>query len=78
MKKAENIKIHQIIKFLGQVTVALLVNMLRLRHSAVDYSSFGFLPKVALLLNMTAAFRLLVVDQWWWWWQLGPRSLGMA
>jgi hypothetical protein len=52
--------------------------MLRLRHSVVDCTSFGFLPKVALLLSMTAPFRLLIVDQWWWWWQLGPRSSGMA
>jgi hypothetical protein len=51
--------------------------MLRLRHSVVDCTSFGFLLKVALLLSITAPFRLLVVDQWWWW-QLGPRSSGMA
>ena len=52
--------------------------MLGLRHIVVDYASFGFLPKVALLLSMIAPFWLLIVDQWWWWWQLGPGSWGMA
>jgi hypothetical protein len=78
MKKAENVKIHEIITFLIQATIALSVNMFRLTHSVVDCTRFGFLLKVALLLSMTAPFRLLVVDQWWWWWQLGPRSSGMA
>jgi hypothetical protein len=58
---------HQIIKFVSQTIAAPSVNMLRLRHSAVDCAGFGFLPKIALLLSMIAPFWLLVVDQWWWW-----------
>jgi hypothetical protein len=58
------------------------VDMPRLGHSAIDCASFGLLPKVTLLLNLTMPFWLLIVTQgrrqWWWWWQLSPGSLGMT
>ena len=37
----------------------LLVNMLRFWHSVVDYTSFGFLPIITLLLRVWVPFWLL-------------------
>jgi hypothetical protein len=53
--------------------------MLRLWYSAVDYTSFGLLPEVALLLGVLVPFWLLASGmsrwQWWWQWELRPGSL---
>jgi hypothetical protein len=58
------------------------VDMPRLGHSVVDCTSFGLLPKVMLLLNLSMPFWLLIVTrgrhQWWWWWQLSLGSLRMT
>jgi hypothetical protein len=37
----------------------LLVDMLRLWHSAVDCASFGLLPEVSLLMGLLTPFWLL-------------------
>jgi hypothetical protein len=62
-KMAEKTKIHQGRIFFNQITVAPLINVLRLRHNAIDCASFGFFPKVALLLSVVVPFWLLTVDQ---------------
>jgi hypothetical protein len=55
------------------------VDMPRLGHNVVDYTSFGLLLKVPLLLNLTMPFWLLIMirgrRQRRWWWQLSPGSL---
>jgi hypothetical protein len=43
--------------------MAPLIDVLRLRHSTIDYASFGLLPKVALLLSVVMPFWLLIVNQ---------------
>jgi hypothetical protein len=40
-----------------------LVNVLGLGHSAIDCVSFGFLPKISLLLSVLMSFWLLAPDQ---------------
>jgi hypothetical protein len=53
--------------------------MLRLWYSGVYCTSFGLLPKVALLLGMLVPFWLLASGmsrwQWWWQWELRPGRL---
>jgi hypothetical protein len=61
-KMAEKINIHQGRIFFNRIIVAPLIDVLRLRHSAVDYASFGLLPKVALLLSVVVPFWLLTAD----------------
>ena len=39
------------------------VNVSRFWYSVVDYSSFGLFVCVALLLNLTALFWLLIVNE---------------
>ena len=56
-------KIHQIRIFFNRIVMAHLVDVLRLRHSAVDCASFGLLLKVALLLSVVMPFWLLTVNQ---------------
>jgi hypothetical protein len=55
------------------------IYVLRFWYSTVDCTSFGLLPKVALLLGVLAPFWLLALGmsrwQWWWQWKLGPGSL---
>jgi hypothetical protein len=51
----------------------LLVNVLRLWHSAIDCASFGLFSEVSL-----APFWLLSSLCWWWRWRLLPRCLGLA
>jgi hypothetical protein len=58
---AEKIKIHQSRIFFNRITMAPLINVLRLRHSVVDCASLGFLSKVALLLSVVMPFSLLTV-----------------
>ena len=62
-KMAEKTKIHQGRIFFNRITVAPLIDVLRLRHSVVDCASFGLLPKVALLLSMVMLFWLLTANQ---------------
>jgi hypothetical protein len=62
-KMAEKTKTHQGRIFFNQITMAPLIDVLRLRHSAVDCASFRLLPKVALLLSMVVPFWLLTADQ---------------
>jgi hypothetical protein len=62
-KMAEKAKIHQGRIFFNRITVAPLIDVLRLRHSVVDYVSFGLHPKIALLLSMVVPFWLLTADQ---------------
>jgi hypothetical protein len=57
----ERTKIHQGRIIFNRITVAPLINVLRLRHSAADCASFGLLPKVALLLSVVMPFWLLTV-----------------
>ena len=61
-KMAEKTKIHLGRIFFNRITVAPLIDVLRLRHSAVDCASFGLLLKVALLLSMVVPFWLLTVN----------------
>jgi hypothetical protein len=61
-KMAEKTKIHQGRIFFNRITVAPLIDVLRLRHSVVDYASFGFLPKVALLLSMEMPLWLFIAN----------------
>jgi hypothetical protein len=44
--------------------------MLQFWHSAIDYTSFGLLSEVALLLGVLVPFWLLAsgVSRWQWWW----------
>jgi hypothetical protein len=56
-------KIHQIRIFINRIAVAPLVDVLRLRHIAVNCASFGLLPKVALLLSVVMPFWLLTTNQ---------------
>jgi hypothetical protein len=56
-------KIHQIRIFFNRIVVAPLVDVLRLRHSAVNCASFGLLPKVTLLLSVVMPFWLLTANQ---------------
>jgi hypothetical protein len=53
---AKRTKIHQGRIFFNQITVAPLINVLRLRHNVVDCVSFGLLPKVVLLLSVVMPF----------------------
>jgi hypothetical protein len=62
-KIAEKIKTHQGRIFFNRITVAPLIDVLRLRQSDVDCASFGLLPKVALLLSVVVLFWLLTADQ---------------
>ena len=62
-KMAEKTKIHQVRIFFNRITVAPLIDVLRLRHSDVDCASFGLLPKVVLLLSVVMPFWLLTVNQ---------------
>jgi hypothetical protein len=62
-KMAENTKIHQGRIFFNQITMAPLIDVLRLRRSVVDCASFGLLPKVALLLSVVVPFWLLTANQ---------------
>ena len=62
-KMMDKTKIHQIRIFFNRIVVAPLVDVLRLRHSAVDCASFRLLPKVALLLSVVMPFWLLTVNQ---------------
>jgi hypothetical protein len=62
-KMMDKTKIHQIRIFFNRIIVAPLVDVLRLRHSAVDCASFRLLPKVALLLSVVMPFWLLTVNQ---------------
>jgi hypothetical protein len=55
-KMAEKTKIHQGRIFFNRITVAPLIDVLRLRHSVVDCASFGILLKVALLMSMVVPF----------------------
>jgi hypothetical protein len=55
----------------------------RLGHNVVNCASFGLLPKVTPLLNLTMPFWLLIMNRsrrqwWWWWWQLNLGSLRMT
>jgi hypothetical protein len=56
--------------------------MPRLGHSVVDCASFGLLPKVTLLLNLTMPLWQLIMNrgmrQWWRWWQFSLGSLGVT
>jgi hypothetical protein len=61
--KAKRVKIHWIRALFGRNVVAPSVDMPRLRHSVVDYASFGLLSNVPLLLSLTMPFWLLVVNQ---------------
>ena len=56
---AERTKIHQGRIFFNRINVAPFINVLRLRHNAIDCASFGLLPKVALLLSVVMPFWLL-------------------
>jgi hypothetical protein len=56
-------KIHQIRIFFNQIIVAPLADVLRLKHSVVDYASFGLLPRVVLLLSVVMPFWLLTANQ---------------
>ena len=62
-KMAKKTKIHQHRIFFNRIIVTPLIDVLRLRHSAVDYASFGLLLKVALLLSVVVPFWLLTADQ---------------
>jgi hypothetical protein len=62
-KMAGKTKIHQGRIFFNRITVAPLIDVLRLRHSVVDCASTGLLPKVALLLSVVVPFWLLTADQ---------------
>jgi hypothetical protein len=44
--------------------------MLQFWYSAIDCTSFGLLPEVALLLGVLVPFWLLAscVSRWQWWW----------
>ena len=56
----------------------LLVNVLRLWHSAIDCASFGLLSEVPLKMSMLTPFWLLTSLRWWWSWRLLPRCLGLT
>jgi hypothetical protein len=56
----------------------LLVNMLRLWHSAIDCASFGLFSEVPLKVSVLTPFWLLASLRWWWRWRLLPRCLGLA
>jgi hypothetical protein len=58
----ERTKIHQGRIFFNRITMAPLINVLRLRHSVVDCASFELLPKVALLLSVVMPFWLLTAN----------------
>jgi hypothetical protein len=58
----EKTKIHQGRIFFNRITVAPLIDVLRLSHSVVDCASFEFLPKVALLLSMEVPFWLFIAN----------------
>jgi hypothetical protein len=60
---AEKTKIHSGRIFFNRITMAPLIDVLRLRHSVVDFMSFGLLPKVALLLSVVMPFWLLTANQ---------------
>jgi hypothetical protein len=49
----------------------LLVDVLRLWHTTVDYASFRLLPEVSLLVIMLAPFWLLAsgICRLYWWWR---------
>jgi hypothetical protein len=55
-KMAEKTKVHQGRIFFNRITVAPLIDVLRVRHNVVDCASFGLLPKVALLLSVVVPF----------------------
>jgi hypothetical protein len=56
----------------------LSVNMLRLRHSAVNCAIFGLLCKVLLKVSVLTPFWLLTSLHWWWRWRLLPRCLELT
>jgi hypothetical protein len=62
-KMTNKTNIHQIRIFFNRIVVAALIDVLRLRHNAVDCASFGLLLKVALLLSVVMPFWLLTVNQ---------------
>jgi hypothetical protein len=62
-KMAEKTKIHQGRIFFNRITVASLINVLRLRHSVVDCASFRLLPKVMLLLSVVMPFWMMTANQ---------------
>jgi hypothetical protein len=62
-KMTDKTKIHQIRIFFNQIIVAPLADVLRLKHSVVDYASFGLLPRVVLLLSVVMPFWLLTANQ---------------
>jgi hypothetical protein len=55
-KMVEKTKIHQVRIFFNRITVAPLIDVLRLRHSVVNCASFGLLPKAMLLLSVVMPF----------------------
>jgi hypothetical protein len=57
----------------------LLIDVLRLWHSAIDCASFGLFSEVPFMLFISAPFWLLALLQWWWWGRrLLPGSLRLA
>jgi hypothetical protein len=57
----------------------LLIDVLRLWHSAIDCASFGLFSEVPSMLLILAPFWLLALLQWWWWGRrLMPGSLRLA
>jgi hypothetical protein len=59
---AEKTKIHQGRISFNRITVAPLIDVLRLRHSVVDCASFGLLQKVTLFLSMVVPFWMLTAN----------------
>src|SRR5688500_16652748 len=56
----------------------LSINVLRLRHSAIDCASFGLFSEVPLLLSILAPFWLLDLLHRWWRRRLLPGSLRLT
>jgi hypothetical protein len=54
------------------------INVLRLRHSAVDCSSFGLLSEIPLVWSILTPFWLLSLLQWRWRRKLLPGSLKLT
>ena len=56
----------------------LLIDVLRLWHSVVDYASFGLFSEVPLMCSILAPFWLLTLLQRWWRRRLLPGSLRLT
>jgi hypothetical protein len=56
----------------------MLLNVLRLWHSAIDCASFGLFSEVPLKVSVLTPFWLLALLHWWWRWRLLPRCLWLA